>query len=86
MTTNFRLSHRVAILTKFLGPTNFRGSRVVAYTGTKLRLTVDWDHALDIDENHARAAKMLADKLGWHGEWIGGGTECGQVFVNVKPE
>ena len=86
MTTNFRLSHRVAISTKFLGPTNSRGSRVVAFTDTHLRLTVDWDHTLDIDENHARAAKALADKMEWAGEWVGGGTECGQVFVNVKPE
>lgn len=52
------------IKTRFLGPTNHRGSRVVAThkwdRDTTKRVTVSWDHALDAEENHLAAAKALA--------------------------
>lgn len=47
------------ILTRYLGPTNTRGSRVKATTGSGVSVTLDWDHELDADENHARAAVAL---------------------------
>ncbi len=59
------------ITTKFLGQTNFRGSRVKASCKAG-SIIVGWDHALDTDRNHIAAAKALAEKLGWNGEWIGG--------------
>ncbi|QIG74599.1 hypothetical protein EVC11_017 [Rhizobium phage RHph_I20] len=63
-----------AIRTKFLGPTNARGSRVKAETcealpELKRRITLSWDHSLDGQANHARAAKALAEKLEWAGDW-----------------
>ena len=73
----------VAILTKFFGPTNTRGSRVKAYTCTGLQLTISWDHALDSEANHTAAAKALATKMGWHGKYVGGNTEHGYAFVGV---
>lgn len=81
-----RQSHRVGIQTKFLGPTNCRGSRVKAYTETKLSVTVSWDHALNPPDNHARAAKALVEKMEWGGEWVGGasGDGKGYVFVQVN--
>jgi hypothetical protein len=36
------------------------------------RVILDWDHALDPDENHKRAAKALAFKLNWNGDYVGG--------------
>ena len=59
-----------AITTTFIGPTNYRGSRVKAKceAGT---LTVPWDHALNIEENHHAVAVALATKLGWTAEWYG---------------
>jgi hypothetical protein len=55
---------RQAIITKYLGPTNYRGSRIKAKCQAE-SLTVSWDSNLGIDENHTAAATMLAQKLGW---------------------
>lgn len=75
---------RQAIVTKYHGPTNSRGSRVSATAGPG-RLYVAWDHALDVTENHAVAARMYAEKLGWldHSDFEAGGTGDGFVFVAV---
>ena len=83
MNANFRQSFRVAITTRYMGPTNFKGSRIVVTSGNGHRMIVSWDHALDVGENHAAAAKALADKMEWGGEWVGGGTKDGYVFVNL---
>lgn len=45
-----------AISTKFIGPTNYRGARVKAYTPTGKSITVAWDHEKNSIENHQRAA------------------------------
>lgn len=77
----------VAIKTKFIGPSNTRGSRVKAETCDALRehrrsVTLEWDHALDGQDNHSRAAKALATKLDWDGEWhIADG---GDVYLFVR--
>ena len=72
------------ITTKYLGPTDHRGSRIVAQSGGGQRLVVPWDDALDIFPNHQRAALALASKLGWAGPWIGGATRTGYAFVSAK--
>jgi hypothetical protein len=69
-----------AIETKFLGPTNFRGPRIVAKAEAG-RIVVPWDHALNPAENHARAARALAVKLGWRGTYRGGSLPNSYVFV-----
>ena len=74
----------MAIVTRYLGPTDHRGSRVKAMAdwGEHLKTVVlDWDDALNSTENHARAANALAVKLEWRGRWIGGGIKTGYVFV-----
>lgn len=53
-----------AIVTKYIGPTNFRGSRVKA-TAQAGSITIGWDDALNADDNHQRAAQALATKHGW---------------------
>lgn len=73
-----------AILTHYIGPTNYRGGRVKAVSGSGLSAIVEWDSALDIGGNHAAACKALVDKLNWGGKWIGGGTAKGQAFVMVN--
>jgi hypothetical protein len=50
-----------AIRTKFAGPTNTRGSRIIA-TSYKARSTFPYDYELDLDANHARAAELHAAK------------------------
>ncbi len=55
---------RQAITTKYIGPTNTRGSRVKAQADAG-SLTLSWDDALSIEENHSRAAHALANKYKW---------------------
>ena len=73
---------RQAIETKFLGPTNRRGSRIVAKAQAG-RVTVAYNHALNSEENHAAAAKALAEKWDWTGVWCGGANEAGTGYVFV---
>lgn len=53
-----------AIITKYLGCTNFKPSRIKA-TCAAGSITVSYDHAFNIDGNHKAVAAMLAVKLGW---------------------
>lgn len=70
-----------AIATKYIGPTNFRGSRVKA-SAEAGSVTVSWDHALSIEENHRAAAMALVAKYGWAGNWAGGVLPDGRhVYV-----
>lgn len=64
---------RQAIVTKYFGPTDSRGSRVKA-TCQAGSVTIPWDHALNSDENHLNAAQALVHKLGW-------GTRVGNTYV-----
>lgn len=76
---------RQAIETRYLGPTDSKGARVVARAQAG-RVTVAWDYAADTDANHEAAARKLAAKLGWGGRLVGGGNAKGDgyVFVIVK--
>jgi hypothetical protein len=53
-----------AILTKYHGPGNVRGSRISAEAAAG-KIFVPYDHALDIDDNHKVAALALIRKFGW---------------------
>lgn len=55
---------RQAIVTKYLGPTNHRGSRIKA-TCEAGSITVPYDHALSGEGNHCAAAHALIRQLGW---------------------
>lgn len=71
-----------AIVTKYLGPTNFKGSRIKASAEGVKSVTVGHESALNQDENHAAAAFALAEKMGWGGRWVMGGLPDGNfVFV-----
>lgn len=88
-----------SIVTKFLGPTNHRGARVVAQVsdygspieraaraeGKPGRLVVDWDYRAGVEGNHANAAKALAKALDWDGAWTGGEAPGGAGYVFVRP-
>lgn len=62
---------RQAIITRYHGPTNTRGSRISA-TAQAGRIYLAHDYSLGIEENHAKAAEAYARKSQWSGEWIGG--------------
>lgn len=72
----------VAIHTKFIYPTNFRGSRYKAYT-TKDRktITLSADDRLGSEENHAAAAIAYCKMMNWGGKLISDGTDEGYTFV-----
>lgn len=73
-----------AIRTKYLGPTNFRGSRIVATAEGGHRLVIPYDYGAN-DHGHGEAAIQLARKLGWRGEMVAGGLPDGStawVFTN----
>ena len=65
-----------AITTKFVGPTNYRGARIIGTGpaihsgGPKTRATVDYDYATNHGEaQHRPAADAVVAKLraaGWH--------------------
>jgi hypothetical protein len=60
-----------SIRTRYYGPTNTRGSRIVAkcYAGS---LSMPRDYSLDPDQDHARVAGLLASRLNWAGVYHGG--------------
>lgn len=55
------------IVTRYLGPTNHRGSRIIAThkrdSETTYRATIPWQHDLSPEDNHLAAAERLLD--GW---------------------
>jgi hypothetical protein len=71
-----------AIVTKFIGPSNTKGSRIKATAATG-SLTIHIDHALSIEDNHARAAEALANKWSWRGQWFMGGMPDGHGYCFV---
>ena len=67
-----------AIVTKYIGPSNVKGSRVKAACQAG-SIFLNWDDALDSDHNHCAAAKALATKREWFGHWVGGGLPDGSI-------
>jgi hypothetical protein len=73
----------IAITTKYVGPTNTKGSRIVA-TGAKGQTVTIGYHSTDANSDegrHHEAAKALCRKMGWSGTLIPGSTDKGYVFV-----
>ncbi len=74
---------RQAIVTKYLGPTDYRGGRVSVRT-QRGRRVYGWNHALSPERNHEAAAEQYARDAGWHGRLQGGGLpDGGYCFVFV---
>lgn len=73
-----------AIQTRYLGPTNSRGSRIKA-TAAAGSVTIPFPYELSGQAVHRAAAQALADKFNWPGELLGGQLPAGDyafVFVN----
>ena len=76
-----------AILTKYLGPTNFRGSRIKAYDEDNNSIIISWNHAWNVDQNHCYAASQLIKKMGWDCIIIGSGsikTGYAHIMCDIK--
>lgn len=74
-------SHRIAIMTKYLGPTNTRGSRYKAFTESGRSITIAASDTLSSADNHKAAALALQAKMGWTDDLIEGGVPGGYVYV-----
>ena len=73
-----------AIQTKYLGPTNFKGSRIKAYDCDNNQITIPYPYDISWEEDkHKKAAMAFMEKMGWTGEIKGGSTKTGYVFVFV---
>jgi hypothetical protein len=73
----------IAIETKYLSPTNTRGSKIKAFTCNGHSVTVSYDHALSNEAVHFEAVKELVKKynLDWNiSSMVYGGTKAGYVF------
>ena len=59
---------RCVIVTKYLGPTNFRGGRIKASakSGRALEVTIPYPHELSQPEAHAAAARALCERMNWN--------------------
>ena len=78
--------YRQAIETKYLEPTNTKGSRisVSAYAGRKI---YSWNNSKDVEENHYQAALCFANSFGWleKNDLVGGARpKIGYCFVLVE--
>lgn len=71
-----------AITATYKGPTNTKGSRIIASDGDGNRLTASYDNSLSGEAVYRVAAEALRDKLGWNGELCSGQTKPG-VYVFV---
>jgi hypothetical protein len=74
-----------AIITKYIGPTETKGSRIKA-TCDAGSITIPYPHELSGEAVHEAAAMALVAKLEWDdykGEWVCGSlpNQAGYVFV-----
>jgi hypothetical protein len=70
-----------AIKTKYKGPTNTRGSRIIASDEDGNRITIPYPYELSGEDVHRKAAEALCTKMGWRGQLVGGSLKNGYVFV-----
>lgn len=70
-----------AIRTTYHGPTDHRGARITAKSGSGLKVTIPYPHELNSHEAHRLAAQTLCAKLGWKQPLAQGSLADSDVFV-----
>lgn len=73
-----------AIRTRYIGPSNIRGSRYIATDDEGNRVSLHAQPELDSDDNHKKAAYALRDKMKWTGEMIAGEFKHDYYWIFVK--
>jgi len=71
-----------AIVTKYVGPTNVKGARIIAKAAAG-KVCISYPYESTLAKSHQIAAIALAKKLGWSGGWIAGGMPSGDGYVFV---
>lgn len=78
---------RQAIVTKYQGPTERRGSTIkaTAFAGS---IILPWDHELDLEGNSRIAARALIEELEWpdFALVVGCLPKGGYVYIMLTPE
>ena len=77
-------SRKIAIQTRYISCTNYRPSRVKAYTESGHSITISYDSAPSSEGAHRAAALALCRKMKWDAngdDLIEGGTKEGYVYV-----
>jgi len=70
------------IYTKYMGPTNFKGSRIKAYDTDGNYVTIPYPHEHNHDDAHFSAVLSLCVKMDWQGVMVSGDAPHGNmVFV-----
>lgn len=77
-----------AIETHYVGPTNHRGSRIIATSEGGHKLTYHWEYSLGIEANHYAAAQAFCNQLEWGTIKAGGSTKRGYAWIMsvLEPE
>jgi hypothetical protein len=72
-----------AIVTKYHGPTNFKGARITASDEDGNRISISYPYELSGEAVHRKAAEALKEKMNWSGKLVSGSLKTGYVFVFV---
>ncbi len=71
-----------AIVTRYHGPGNVRGSRISATDSDGNRVYIGIEPQWNHDTSHEQAAIALCSKMGWKGQLVYGSMgPCSEVFV-----
>ncbi len=75
-----------AVECKYIGPTNYRSSRIKASAGKGISVTIPYPYELSGEDVYKAAALALIEKMGWQAEGgiKGGYTDAGMVFVSCN--
>jgi hypothetical protein len=72
-----------AILTTYKGPTNTRGSRIIASDSDGNKVTISYPYDKTNEAAHRQAAEALCSKMQWAGKLAGGSLKNGYVWVFI---
>jgi len=80
-----RQTHRVSLRANYSAPDGGGRITVSRGEGGGRRLTVNWDHSLEVAENYALAFNEFISRMNWGGSWVIGSTKSGYVAVCDDP-
>jgi hypothetical protein len=69
------------IVTRYHKPTDTEGAHCSATIESGKQWYYPYDHKLSCKDNHARAARLMAEGLGWTGTWRGESIPGGYAFA-----
>lgn len=75
-----------AIITKYHGATDTKGSRISATDTDRNRISIPYPYELSGSAVHRAAAEALCKKMKWEGRLIGGGIKGGYAFVFAESQ